>query len=140
MPDGHDATPEARQRDRGQDTDLSLTKDRDRIVPSRSQRWKHLERVAARKLGGKRIVREWLFEKAPDVVVPDFGLIIDCKAYRRFAHHTLLETAQRKYTRPGEHVALVTKHSGQVGEYITVPLDWFAAILDELRQAREGSA
>jgi len=105
---------------------------------NQSQRWKALEKTAANKLGGTRIVREWLFEKAPDVLVPDFGLIIDAKAYARFKHHSLLETAQRKYAKPGECVILVTKHAGQVGEFVTMPLDFLAALLDEIRAKRGG--
>lgn len=108
--------------------------------PSRSQRWKSLERTAARKLRGERVVREHMFVKAPDGIVPDFGLIIECKAYRAFAHHTIIEDARRKYCRDGEHVALVTKHAGQQGEYITLPLDFVAALLDEVRAARKGAA
>lgn len=104
----------------------------------RSQRWKALERTAAEKLGGQRVVREWLFEKAPDVLVPDFGLIIDAKAYAKFKHHSLLEAAQRKYAKPGECVILVTKHAGQVGEFATVPLDFLAGLLNEVRTRRGG--
>lgn len=100
-----------------------------------SARWKELERTAARKLGGRRVHRR-LFEKAPDVLVPEFGLIVECKAYAKFAHHTLIETAQGKYAEPGETVALVTKAEGQRGEYVTLPLDYVASLLDQVREAR----
>lgn len=108
-------------------------------APKPSSRWKDLERTAAAKLGGKRVVREDIFEKAPDVLIPDFGLLVECKAYRRFKHHTLLDVSRRKYCHSGEIAALVTKHSGQRGEYCTVPLDWLAGVLDEVRAARKGA-
>ena len=122
----------------GTHNQTSIRYDRTPTTPSQSSRWKTLERTAARKLGGQRIVREDLFQRAPDVLVPDFGLVVEAKAYRRFAHHSLLEISQRKYCRQGEVPALVTKHSGQRGEYTTVPLDWLAALLDEVRAARKG--
>lgn len=103
--------------------------------PSRSLRWKTLERTVARKLRGRRIVREDLFEKAPDVLIPDFGLVVECKAYKAFSFHRHLEQA-RGYCRPGEVPCLATKAEGQHGEHITVPLNWLAAILDEIRVAR----
>ncbi len=102
----------------------------------RSTRWKNLERTAARKLRGKRIVRVDLFEVAPDVLVDDFGIIVDAKAHKRFRHHALLDAVALKYCRPGEVPCLVTKTDRQVGEYCTLPLDFVAAILDELRHAR----
>jgi hypothetical protein len=102
-----------------------------------SQRWKELERTAARKLGGERVPR-WLdfYQSAPDVLVADFGLVLDCKAHKRFAHHTRIDEVQRKYCEPGEFPVFVTKSQGQRGEYATVPLDFLAGLLDELRQAR----
>jgi len=102
------------------------------MAPRRSERWKALERTAADKLGGRRVHRR-LFEKAPDVIVEDLGMVIECKAYSKFAHHSLIEVAQNKYAEGGEVVALVTKASGQRGEYVTVPLDWLADILDMVR-------
>lgn len=105
-----------------------------------SKRWKDLERTAAKKLGGYRVVREDLFEKAPDVLVPDFGLIVECKAYEKFSHHTLLEVTQRKYCHSGEIACLATKHGGQHGEYVTVPLDFLASLLGEVRAHRESNS
>jgi hypothetical protein len=101
-------------------------------------RWKDLERTAAQKLHGRRFPR-WLDfgQSAPDVVVDDFPeLIIDAKAYRRFAHHTLIEDIKQKYCGRGDVPVLVTKAQGQRGEYVTVDLDYFAALLEELRRAR----
>ena len=104
-----------------------------------SERWKQLERDAARALGGRRVLRRWdLFESAPDVIIEaaGFRIVADCKAYRRFAHHSLLEEVQRKYCNPGEVPILVTKHSGQMGANVTVPMEFFARLLNELRIAR----
>jgi len=104
---------------------------------STSTRWKALERDVAEVLGGRRIHRRWdLFESAPDVVVEDFGIIADCKAYRRFAHHTLLDTVAQKYCNENETPALVTKAHGQHGAYITVPLEFFRQLLAEIRTVR----
>jgi len=94
-------------------------------------RWKELERIAARKLGGRRFPR-WLdfSQSAPDVVVDDHPeLVIDCKSRKRFSHHTLLEEIERKYCEPGQVPVLVTKAEGQRGEYVTVPLDFLAKLL-----------
>ena len=106
-------------------------------MSKRSERWKTLERIAARKLGGERVQR-WLDfgQTAPDVLVKDFGLIVDCKAHARFSHHALMENIQRKYCERNETPVLISKHSKQVGEYCTVPLDWLANLLDEVRAAR----
>ena len=104
-----------------------------------SERWKDLERTVARKLRGRRVPR-WLDfgVSAPDVLVPDFPeLVIDTKAYRRFAHHTMLEVIAGKYCEPGEIPVLVTKAEGQRGEYVTIPLDWFAELLDKVRGDRD---
>lgn len=106
------------------------------MAARKSQRWKQLEKTAAAKLGGKRIVREDFFEKAPDVLVEDFGLIIDAKAHKRFRHHSLLDTVAAKYCHDGEVPVLVTKTHGQIGEYASLPLDALAALLDEIRAAR----
>lgn len=44
-----------------------------------SQRWKALEKTAAEKLGGRRIVRQDFFESSPDVEVPEdyFAALLD---------------------------------------------------------------
>jgi len=103
-----------------------------------SKRWKDLERTVAKALGGRRIVREDFFESAPDVVVDDFRIVCECKAHKRFSHHSLLDKSRDKYCRPGEVPALATKAEGQRGAYITVPLEWLAAILNRVRQMRDG--
>ena len=107
---------------------------------NRSTRWKDLERTVAAALGGRRIVRQDLFESAPDVVITDAGLLAECKAYRKFKHHSLLETAQRKYGHLGKTVILVTKAERQVGACATVPLSFLADLLNEVREHRKGRA
>lgn len=106
-------------------------------MAKQSERWKELERIAARKLCGERVPR-WLDfgQSAPDVLVPDFGLVVDAKAHARFSHHSLMENIERKYCEPHEVPVLISKHSKQVGEYATVPLDWLANLLGEVRKAR----
>lgn len=100
-----------------------------------SERWKTLERTAAEKLGGRRIVEHWtLFQERPDVVVDDFRLIVDAKAHKAFSHHTLIDAVKEKYcTTPGDVPALVTKSARQNGEYVTVPLDFLSELLNRIR-------
>lgn len=106
-------------------------------------RWKELERTAARKLRGERVPR-WLdfSQSAPDVLaVEGFpALVVECKAYRRFSLHTILDTVRAKYCEPGDVPVLVTKHEGQRGEYATVPLDFLADVMDEVRTLRKETA
>jgi len=103
-------------------------------TPTRSTRWKALERTAARKLGGRRIVRADFFESSPDVRIDDFNLVVECKTRKSFSFHRHMEQA-RKYCRPGEVPCLATKAEGQIGEYVTVPLDWLASLMDSARRA-----
>ena len=98
--------------------------------------WEELEVDTAALLGGGRIVRDWAaFESAPDVEVPDFHLVCECKAHQSFRHHTLLEGCRRKYCGPADVPALVTRRPGGRA-VITLPLEFFAGILKEIRTAR----
>ena len=106
-------------------------------TPTRSQRWKSLERTAARKLRGRRIVRQDFFESSPDVVIDDLQIVCECKTRKRFSFYAHIDQC-RKYCRPGETPIVVTKAEGQIGEYAICSLDWLAAILDEVRTARGG--
>jgi len=98
-----------------------------------SERWKDLERHTADTLGGRRVVEDWrLFHERPDVVVPladGRRLIIDCKAYKRFSHHALIENCRAKYCDGDDVPCLVSKHSGQRGAFITLPLDFVGKLL-----------
>ncbi len=103
-------------------------------MSSRSSRWKDLERHTAAALGGERVTTPWdLFQSRPDVLVCDFGLVCDCKAYNRFAHHRLMENIKAKYCKPGEVPVLVTKEAGQHGAFATVPLEFLAELLNSER-------
>lgn len=109
-------------------------------MATQSQRWKALEKAAAAKLKGRRVHRRWdLFEPAADVLdiagFPQFTA--DAKAYQRFSHHSLLETIRRKYCREGDkRPLLITKAEGQIGECVTMDLDVFADLLNEVRRLR----
>ena len=96
-----------------------------------AKRWKDLERATAAALGGKRVGVTGL--STPDVVIAGSEhLRIECKAYSRFAHHSLMETIKKKYCKSNEDIPiLVTKHSSQRGAYATVPLDFLAELLKE---------
>ena len=99
----------------------------------RSRRWATLEQATADALHGERVIEPWfLFQERPDVVadLPGGGrLVVDCKAYRRFSHHTLLEAVQSKYCQPGDVPALVTKAQGQRGAFVTIPLEVLGGLL-----------
>lgn len=92
-----------------------------------SERWKELERTAARVLGGERFPR-WLGfgQSAPVFLVPDFRLVVDAKA----------DTIARKYCEKGEVPVLVTKHANQTGCYATISLEFLGDLQNAVRCAR----
>lgn len=100
-----------------------------------SKRWKDLERTAALKLRGQRLVRQDFFESSPDVEVKDMKILAECKAYKRFSFHSHMAQAA-KYCREGETPVLITKSANQIGEFATLPLDYLAGLLDEVRTVR----
>jgi hypothetical protein len=97
-----------------------------------SERWKQLERDAANTLGGRRVVEDWtLYRQRPDVLVTvgDKRLVIDCKAFKRHAHHRHLDKVQSLYCgHPGDVPGVVTREPGQRA-YIAVPLEFLAELL-----------
>lgn len=111
---------------------------------AKSTRWKTLERTAAAKLGGRRVTEPWcLFRERPDVLVDLPGgrrLIVDCKAYRRFSVHSMLEAIEAKYCAGANDIpVVVTKHERQAGECATVPLDFLAGLLAAVRDKEDFS-
>lgn len=106
-------------------------------MPKQSTRWKDLERAAADALGGERVVEHWtLFRERPDVIAPlpdGRRLVVDAKAYKRFSLHTLLDAVRKKYCTANDVPALVSKHAGQSGAFVTLPLADFADLLDMAR-------
>jgi len=112
-------------------------------MAKRSDRWKQVERDAAEVLGGVRVLRGGDFSESDvDVAIHDLPeLKVDCKAYARFAHHSLLEEVRRKYcTSEGDVPVLVTKHSRQKGANVTVPISFFADLLDSHRALKRYTA
>lgn len=107
-------------------------------MAARSQKWKALEKTSARKLRGRRIVRQDFFESSPDVVVEDFSLVVERKSRKNHAFHAFLQQAQ-KYCLADETPVLITKSANQIGEFATLPLDTLAELLDEIRHARLNS-
>lgn len=102
-----------------------------------STRWKRLESYAADLLGGRRVIEDWtLFRRRPDVIVSDFRLVIDAKAFKHFSLHRHLDKVQSEYCTPGDVPCVVTREPGDAPAYITVPLAYFADLLNELRSAR----
>lgn len=103
--------------------------------------WERLEESAAQKLGGRRVQRRVeFFEPAPDIVVDDFPeMAFDAKLCARFSHHRLIEVVRAKYCGPNEVPVLITKSHAdeQQGEFVTLPLDAFASLLNEVRHARQ---
>lgn len=108
-----------------------------------SKVWKELERVVARKLGGKRIVRGDNFAVSNfDVSVPDMPhWRIDAKYRAKQAHHKHLRAVREKYCTDKAHVAiLVTKAKGEHGEVVSMGLDDFANLLLALRGLKQAWA
>lgn len=105
-------------------------------MPKQSQRWKQLERSVAEALGGSRVLRGADFSESDvDVKVADMpNLKVDCKAHARFAHHSLVDEVREKYCHDPEDVpVLVTKASRQIGANVTIPLEYFAWLLNVVR-------
>jgi len=102
------------------------------------QAWQSFERDVAAALGGRRYPRDVLaFESAPDVLVPDVGLIVDAKLRKRWTHHTLLADVRRKYCRPAERPLLVTRRSGKPGALVCCEMDFFVELLAAWRCQNE---
>jgi len=104
-------------------------------MPKRSQAWKELERQTAEALGGKRIVRyDFFAPPCADVVLEDMPEVsIDCKHRARWQCHSLLHEIKGKYH--GTPI-LVTKGRGEHGAVASMPLNYFAEVLDEMRTWR----
>lgn len=70
-----------------------------------------------------------------DVIIDDFPhLKVDAKYRVRHSHHSLLEEIVAKYCKdPGDIPVLVTKSHRQVSENVTIPIDFFATLLDAVR-------
>ena len=106
-----------------------------------NDRWKALEQLAADLLGGTRIRRVTrdgngvfnFYDRAPDARVNDFGLVIDCKAREHALIVTQMVVVKHKYCQPGETPCVVTQTPRGIA-YATVPLDWLADRLNELRR------
>lgn len=109
-------------------------------MPKQSQRWKQLERDTAEALGGRRVVRGGDFSVSDvDVIVEDLPhLKVDCKAYAKFAHHTLVDEIRERYCKAeSDEPVLVTKGSRQTGANVTISLAHFSELLRVYRQWRE---
>lgn len=97
-----------------------------------SKRWKALEKRTAQRLEGQRVLRGADFSKSDVDVILDLHpeLKVDAKAYKRFAHHTLVREIQKRYCRGDGHIpVLVTAEPRQRDPYVTIPLSFFAQLL-----------
>lgn len=105
----------------------------------RSQAWKDLERETAAALRGKRIYRGADFSVSDtDVLVPDIPeLKVDCKYKQAHSHHSLMAEIREKYCGDQGVPVLVTKSKRQHGACVTVPLEFFAVLLDGWRKLAE---
>lgn len=102
-----------------------------------STAWKNLERQVAKALGGRRISRGDDFARVDvDVVLDDLPeLRIDAKYRTKHAHHTFMKELVRKYcSDEGHEPVLATKHHNQESAFVTVRLEFFAFLIDVLRQ------
>lgn len=100
--------------------------------------WKELEKRTAEALGGKRINRASDYSVSDvDVVLEDFeNLKIDAKFRARHAHHSLVEEIRNKYCGENDRPVLVTKGKYEKRRYVTVDLDLFSSLLDQIRKLR----
>ena len=66
------------------------------------------------------------------------ALRVDGKYRRSHAHHTFMAEIQRKYCEKlGDVPVLVTKHPGQQGAFVTVPIEHYGLLLDCARYIQE---
>jgi hypothetical protein len=124
---------------------LSLIKKLEKLVDKpekkkggkNSQAWKDLERLAADHFRGRRLSRGSNFAiEDVDVIVDFRALRVDGKYRRAHAHHTFMAEIERKYCeKDGDVPVLVTKHPGQQGAYVTVPIEHYGLLLDCARYA-----
>lgn len=102
-----------------------------------SQSWKDLERFAAKRLKGDRVVRGGDFSKSDvDVVVDDFPRMrVDCKYRKAHAFHGLVEEIREKYCKDmGQFPVMVTRHKNGKNVYVTLDLESYAMLLDMIRE------
>ncbi|MBI5092936.1 MAG: hypothetical protein HZB26_10905 [Candidatus Hydrogenedentes bacterium] len=103
------------------------------LWPGMPRRAADLERDAAAALGGRRVIRQDLFETAVDVRIPDFpDLSVDCKYRKTLAHHKLMKTTRQKY---GGTPLLVTRTKEEGETFATLPLKVLGHLLDIARAA-----
>lgn len=108
-------------------------------VAKQSRAWKEAEKLTARLLGGRRVLRGADFSKSDvDVIVDDFPMLrVDSKYRTRWSHHRFLEEVQKKYCSEPEHVpVLVTKTHHQQGAFVTMKLEHLGVLLDAVRELR----
>jgi hypothetical protein len=102
------------------------------------QRWKELERKAARKLGGKRLwrARDWS-ESVPDGETETD--VWDCKDRVAMTCLSWYRSSERKYRRyiDGRRFLLILGDRGGNGAYVLLPLEDYANLLGELESARD---
>jgi hypothetical protein len=87
--------------------------------------WKRHESQTAKKLGGKRIVRNHYGEKGGDIEHPDLG--VECKLRSRLPGEKFILDGlkQAEKDNPGKIPALSVKRKGMHGEFIIMWLDGF---------------
>lgn len=95
-----------------------------------TETWKNLERVAAKKLGGKRIVRGNDFGES-DLDVAHDVFACDAKYRAKWSFivmfDKLIKDRDRLY--PGKIPILVVKAKGRKGEFVILDLDDFCQVV-----------
>ena len=72
-------------------------------------------------------------DDAGRIELPDGArLVVDCKAYERFAHHRHLDKIESVYCHPGDVPCLVSREPGK-SAYACVPLAFLARLLERWR-------
>lgn len=107
-----------------------------------SRAWANLETRAGDVLGGRRLPNtEWFkFIERPDVVVEDFGLIVDAKLRKAHRHHRLYHECKNHYCKEGQEPVIVTAEHNDRQPLVVVSLSFLAGLLDTIRKQRQSGS
>lgn len=98
-------------------------------MANNKSRWKDLERLIAKELGGQRSLRADYSIKTPDIEFKENSLKnikIDCKKRKTFKHHSLLLEIERKYCKNKNDIpVLITKQTRSRKIVVSIPFEYF---------------
>ena len=98
---------------------------------------KNLERRAAVALHGEQIKTPWFeFAVRPDVIVSDFGLVVDAKLRKAHRHHRLYAECKTRYCSDGQQPVIITAEHNDREPLAVIELSFLADLLNEIRAHR----